>query len=126
MPFDWAEYLRLAEELAQRPDDEAAHRSAVSRAYYAAFCRACAHLIQQNIPVSQGDGSHKRIWESFSSLGRTYSGVQNNGDRLLRRRVVADYRDDQTVSPQDAKSAVGTSKNILTWLDQLSSKSTAE
>lgn len=127
MAFAWADYLRLAEELAQRPDDEAAHRSAVSRAYYAAFGRACAHLTQQNIPVSQGDGSHKRVWESFSRLGRTYRSVQHNGDRLLRRRIVADYwadyRNDQPISPQDAASAVNTSKNILLWLDQLSGSS---
>ena len=123
MTFAWADYLRLAEELAQRPGDEAAHRSAVSRAYYAAFGRACAHLTQQNIPVSQGDGSHKRVWESFNRLGRTYSGVQHNGDRLLRRRVVADYRNDQMVSPQDATSAVTTARNILRWLDQLSGSS---
>jgi uncharacterized protein (UPF0332 family) len=120
MPFDWAEYLRLADELAQRQTDEAALRSAVSRAYYAAFCRACSHLKQQSIPVAQGDGSHQRVWESFSRLGRTYGGVQHNGVRLLRRRIVADYRDDQTVSPQDAQSAVNTAKNILLWLNQLS------
>jgi uncharacterized protein (UPF0332 family) len=119
MSFDWAEYLRLAEELAQRPDDEAAHRSAISRAYYAAFGRACTHLMQQSLPVSPGEGSHKRIWESFSRLGRTYGGVQHNGNRLLRRRVIADYQADQASSRQDAVSA---SKNILLWLDQLSAQ----
>lgn len=42
MGFDWKEYLYLAKELKQRAgntfNQEAALRSAVSRAYYAAFC----------------------------------------------------------------------------------------
>lgn len=42
MPFDWREYLELAKDLAvQRGvgySSEAAKRSAVSRAYYSAFC----------------------------------------------------------------------------------------
>ena len=38
--FEWAAYHTLARELATRSGDEAALRTAVSRAYYAAFCRA--------------------------------------------------------------------------------------
>ena len=34
--FDWADYLRLAQELAQR-GEESCKRSAVSRAYYSVF-----------------------------------------------------------------------------------------
>lgn len=47
MTFDWTEFLKLARELQERADDadlpfapEAAKRTAVSRAYYAAFCHA--------------------------------------------------------------------------------------
>lgn len=44
MSFDWREYLELAKELVSRTSSgyssEAAHRSAVSRAYYSAFCWA--------------------------------------------------------------------------------------
>ena len=38
MSFDWSEYLDLARELAKF--SEAGQRSAISRAYYAAFCTA--------------------------------------------------------------------------------------
>ena len=42
MPFDWREYLELARYLAAlsntRHSEEASRRSAVSRAYYSAFC----------------------------------------------------------------------------------------
>lgn len=44
MPFDWRDFLNLAKELSNYPQtnslQEAAVRSAVSRAYYAAFCWA--------------------------------------------------------------------------------------
>jgi hypothetical protein len=33
MNFDWSEYLRLARELADQRGDEAAMRTAISRAY---------------------------------------------------------------------------------------------
>ena len=44
MSFDWADYLQLAEALARNPalpgPEEAALRSAISRAYYATYCSA--------------------------------------------------------------------------------------
>ncbi len=50
--FDWWEYYLLAEELLSQADSssrkEAMLRSAVSRAYYAAFHRACEYLEEVN------------------------------------------------------------------------------
>lgn len=44
MSFNWGDYLSLANALLTKPNtpgpEEAAYRSAVSRAYYAAFCIA--------------------------------------------------------------------------------------
>lgn len=51
MSFDWSEYLKLAQELEEQAKksssaayQEAKLRSAMSRAYYAAFCLARDHL----------------------------------------------------------------------------------
>jgi hypothetical protein len=41
MPFDWNDFLTLAEELAAR-DDQASKRTAISRAYYSVFHAANA------------------------------------------------------------------------------------
>jgi hypothetical protein len=49
--FDWSRYLDLADELARRVSDEAAERSAISRAYYAAFGMSRRHLVQSGIVV---------------------------------------------------------------------------
>jgi uncharacterized protein (UPF0332 family) len=126
MPFDWPEYLRLAEELAQRQSDEAALRSAISRAYYAAFCCACNYLRQKGIPVPQGEGSHDRVWKSFKGLGRTLSNVPEKGDRLKRQRVEADYHILPAVSVKKAEGAINVSKTILGYLVQVSGQSKAE
>lgn len=52
MSFDWADYLSLAEELAQKPNDmpnkEAATRAAISRAYYAAFKKAEEFVVRRD------------------------------------------------------------------------------
>jgi uncharacterized protein (UPF0332 family) len=48
MMFDWSDYLDLANELAgdiaSQTTEEAKLRSSVSRAYYAAFCKARNYL----------------------------------------------------------------------------------
>lgn len=72
MSFDWSEYLDLAEHLSGKGgtySQEAALRSATSRAYYAAFCHA------RNIAISKlhfcGEGSgkdHGLLREYFRGL----------------------------------------------------------
>lgn len=51
MPFDWRHFLSLAKELSNYSGtsslQEAAARSAVSRAYYAAFCWALDYASMQ-------------------------------------------------------------------------------
>ena len=42
--FDWTEFLDRADELGRRRGDPPAERTAISRAYYAAFHHACARF----------------------------------------------------------------------------------
>ncbi len=52
MSFDWSEYLILAQELTSTsinsPIQEAHLRAAISRAYYAAFCKARNYLFYKD------------------------------------------------------------------------------
>lgn len=91
--FDWTQYLVFAKELSGRTD-EAALRSAISRAYYAAFNRARAYCIAKGIPVPESldNTSHKAVWDALSNRGRTLAGAHSNGTRLKRKRVDADYK----------------------------------
>ncbi len=92
MAFDWADYLTLAKELATR-DDEAAQRSAMSRAYYAAFHSARSFLRQEGVSISNpGLGEHKSVWDAFQN-SRDDQRIQigQRGERLRLFRNRADY-----------------------------------
>jgi hypothetical protein len=63
VPFDWREYLRLAGFLQAGVgpfDQEAAWRSAVSRAYYAALCRVRNFARDHQGFVPQGTADNHR------------------------------------------------------------------
>jgi hypothetical protein len=93
MAFDWNEFLSLAEELAQN-DDEASHRTAISRAYYAIFNLACDRAKRNCGPMPQGvGGSHVWCWLQYDR-GADPDSVRlaEAGRRLKDRRVSADYK----------------------------------
>lgn len=99
MSFDWLQCLSVAKELAGQPTSpanrEAKLRTAISRAYYAAFIRARNHLRDQEghlIPVT-GD-THRYVNQQFElsvdPVRRTL------GEKLIRLHVYrkqADYVD---------------------------------
>jgi hypothetical protein len=103
MLFDFKEYLTLATELAARNDD-AALRTSVSRAYYAAFHlandRAEAIVGSWNsrkapnrIPRHQDKTSHAWCWLQYTdSNDLSCKQIGVDGDRIKLRRHFADYR----------------------------------
>lgn len=66
MPFDWDGYLFLAEELALRVD-EAAKRSAISRAYYSVFNLAFARAESTAGSFPGGESYHNWCWNKFDT-----------------------------------------------------------
>jgi uncharacterized protein (UPF0332 family) len=93
MPFDWNDFLTLAEELARR-GDEASKRSAISRAYYAVYHRALARVVQRSGPCPQGQASHTWCWSKYQATNDlSCKELGNAGSRMKRRRQAADYND---------------------------------
>lgn len=94
--FNWAEYLRLAEELANRHGDEAAQRAAISRAYYAAYCSARNklegwQLLKRN---QRSKTSHQDVWEAFEGDPRPgWDQIGQEGHNMKEDRRRADYED---------------------------------
>ncbi len=95
MPFDWREYLNLADHLNAPPrpyTPEAASRTVVSRAYYAAYCHArnyaAANLnfVPQNIAAD-----HANLRQHFR--GRNEPIIASHLDRLRDWRNKCDYDD---------------------------------
>jgi uncharacterized protein (UPF0332 family) len=59
--FEWNDFLELAKDLAARQDDEAAARTAISRAYYAAFHAGRDYLARVGIPHDRSRNAHIQV-----------------------------------------------------------------
>ena len=70
MSFDWNDYLTLAQELHQQSSSsnikEAKLRSAISRAYYAAFIQARNFLLNQGQLLPSDGQVHRLVAEQFN------------------------------------------------------------
>lgn len=93
MPFDWMEYLRLAQTLAAN-GDEASKRTAISRAYYFIFNLAYARVEVNCGRKPQGPpGMHAWCWQKYAgNLDAACHACGIEGDRLKRLRHDADYK----------------------------------
>jgi len=110
MSFDWTEYLNLAQELVGQPTSlasrEARLRTAISRAYYAAFCESRNHLRDKEGRQIPPEGTvHRYVRDEFkSSADKLRKQIGHDLDRLRSDRNKADY--DDTVTGLDAISKV--------------------
>lgn len=91
--FAWSRYLELAKELALRTD-EASLRSAISRAYYAAYCTARNALRSRRELGVDVRESHAVVWNAFLSRpDPNQRKIGMEGKRLHMARRRADYED---------------------------------
>lgn len=94
MSFNWSDYLVLAKELAGE-SDEARLRSAISRAYYAVFCKARNYLRDvENKPIPSTSIAHGIVIEALKAHpNKDLRQVGVDLDRLRTDRKKADYDD---------------------------------
>jgi hypothetical protein len=91
MPFDWNEFLSLAQQLA-RGTDEASKRTAISRVYYCVFNLAFTRAMSTACHYRGGEGRHQWCWRQYSqSRDRSCAKLGADGDRMKRLRVKVDY-----------------------------------
>ena len=116
--FDWAEYLILAEELAERQDNEAALRSSVSRAYYAVFGTARKRLRDEGAHVLETGQAHIEVWNTYASSDqRLRREIGEYGHILRRKRNDADYNDSPKRWPDIAAESVEIARRLLNSLE---------
>ena len=119
MPFSWGEYLRLAEELGQRTDDQASLRSAISRAYYAVFCTARDFLEREGIPLPSVS-LHVAVWQDFQNdPRRQWVNIGRLGERLRYARTRADYEGNFPRLPVVTALSIATARVVLHQLQTL-------
>jgi uncharacterized protein (UPF0332 family) len=120
-PFEWNEYLDLAEELVQRRGDPSAERSAISRAYYAAFHSAKKYYSSRGQRLEFTGEDHRAVCNWLQ--GRPDRGVIKIGvalRRLLQIRRDADYTDRFPGQLSiEAQAGVATARRIISDISKL-------
>jgi len=121
MAFDWRTFLDLARALQSSfstlPLREAASRSAVSRAYYAAFCYTRAYAAEnlgfQRIRSSR---EHSELRNHLGQQGPEWKEISDKLKDLHEWRKLCDYED--TVDNLDimVSNAISTADNIISSL----------
>ena len=119
--FDWRLLFALAEQLlSSSPSDEGALRSAVSRAYYAAFGECRRALVQAGRMEAGTRDAHRQVREQFGfGQRRAEKEVSLELRRLFAQRVHADYEAEPPVTTADAQLAITRARSILVARDTL-------
>jgi|LSQX01.1.fsa_nt_gb uncharacterized protein (UPF0332 family) len=116
MSFQWFHFLDIAQFLLDNTDKvnkEAAHRSAISRAYYAAFCYAKYYAKDNSgfIPENTAD-DHIKLREYFRASGQ--KDVVRNLQRLREWRNSSDYDDPSyEANEQIAREAIKQAETLI-------------
>jgi uncharacterized protein (UPF0332 family) len=122
--MNWRDFLALAARLAAEAT-EADWRSAISRAYYAAFHVARRLLADLNFSVPRADRSHQYLIFRLSNCGEPV--VEQAGrdlETLRRLRNRADYDEVPSVTQPHAVAAVRRAEDIIRHLDNARSDPT--
>jgi uncharacterized protein (UPF0332 family) len=120
--MDETGFLELADELSTG-SREADWRTAISRAYYAAFHKARTLFRQVGFRVPGAERAHAYLWLRLSNSG--HLDVNKAGDQLnnLRSmRNLADYDFDQPLDGAASIEQVGVALDIVQLLHQLANE----
>ena len=127
MAYDWKEFLIFAENIKAAPEvpgpREAALRSAVSRAYYAAFRAALELGLKGGFISSHTGEDHSKIREYFRDSIPKNKQKQDISTQLYRLhdyRRQADYDNELRQKPENmAFYAIGMAKKVFSDIDEL-------
>ncbi|RCK72744.1 MAG: hypothetical protein ANABAC_1278 [Anaerolineae bacterium] len=128
MAYNWKDFLSFAENLYAAPDmpgpREAALRSAVSRAYYAAFRAALEFGIRDGFSPSKTGEDHRKIREHFRNSTpkqSSKSDISIQLERLHDLRRKADYENNLHQKPENmAYIAIGMARKVFQAIEELS------
>jgi len=92
-PFDWSQYLVLAQELVFRPEDFCL-RTSLTRAYYYIFHLALTRAKKNGYVPLRGEPSHAQLWRIYNdNPDSNCIRLSQLGLRLKRHRDRADYEE---------------------------------
>ena len=111
--FDPVDFLKIADELALRPD-EASHRTAISRAYYGAFLLTRERLlliIPALVKYRLSPEIHRALVVELRRRGRR--DIADRLRELRRMRNISDYDISTKVAQADARYAIELANIII-------------
>ncbi len=116
--MDGKDFLKVATALVEGKE-EAEYRSAVSRAYYAAYIFALQLLKKWEFSVVDGPGGHLDVQRRFSNCGQIeIKKAASKLDDLRSRRIHADYLKREDIGQQKiAKYWVKIAEDIIIQLE---------
>jgi uncharacterized protein (UPF0332 family) len=119
--FDWRGYVDLADDLLiLRPNDEAAQRSALSRAYYGVFGVARDYLLTKRGVAIAAFNVHYHVWATFAQAPRgVEQRIAQEGNRLKRRRDLADYEGNYARLATESSRWVARARRLVADIDGL-------
>ena len=127
MTFKWRLLQQVAVQLLGLSASEHHTRSAINRAYYAAYGEARNFAEQHGYVWNGKGGSHIQVWQ-FIRLGKgtsqkwqlaAWRAVGDAGLALKESRTRADYRSAPAPGAQEARQAVAQAQNIINRLHGL-------
>jgi len=118
MPFDWRELLALARDLAgysgSSYSTEAASRTSVSRAYYAAFCYVRDHAESKlGFQRARKARDHGGLRKHLRDLGAPWDVISDCLAELYKWRVLCDYEDSIQNLDLMVSNAIDTAEKII-------------
>lgn len=126
MPFDWTDYLVLARSLNGEKEitcsEESQHRSAVSRAYYAAFCSARNYARDHyGFEPRYVADDHVNLQREYKNAARDLDGerkeqillIASQLEHLRTWRNRCDYDDDHPNLPVTVRSAIREAQRLI-------------
>ena len=127
MSFNWAEFDELAQELIGNPGlnatAEAICRTAISRAYYAAFCTAMERLVNVNhVHIDKTADAHLQVYNEFgqsSDVRRCRIAAHLKTLRALRNIADYDPTPVQVIDTFTAQDSVDLANVVLGILQSL-------
>jgi uncharacterized protein (UPF0332 family) len=127
MAYNWKEFLTFAENIYAAPDvpgpREAALRSAVSRAYYAAFRAALELGLRSGFNPTQTGDDHRNIRDYFRNStpkDTKKQDISTQLDRLHDLRRKADYENNLRQKPESmVYFAISMAKKVFADIDEL-------
>jgi uncharacterized protein (UPF0332 family) len=119
--FDPREFLAIARQLLEVDEQtEGGYRTAISRAYYAAFWIAREKCVDSpGFERLYEERSHDKVWDYLvGDIGSSGESLGDIGQRLKRRHVRADYRNHE-IGFGEATAAVKEAARLIADLENL-------